>query len=164
MGCPSSRIPLVADFNDIRRRRIRWAAMLGLAGCLALTLGSVLSYFVAPAYIAGGRMHLFIGGGILSQPCPANLPSGLRVMDADIPPKSISDRIRGWFMSPQRMGGGWWFIPLGPPVAVAAAVCWFIHSKARPRVPKGHCPNCGYDLTGADHVVCPECGHASGGV
>lgn len=40
------------------------------------------------------------------------------------------------------------------PVAAFTAVIW--HRARRP--PKGHCSHCGYDLTGNESRVCPECG------
>lgn len=40
-----------------------------------------------------------------------------------------------------------------------AAVCWlFVNARAvLRRLPKGLCPNCGYDLTGNTSGRCPEC-------
>ncbi len=42
------------------------------------------------------------------------------------------------------------------PVAVPTAILWY--RDRRP--PKGHCQNCGYDLTGNVSGVCAECGEA----
>ncbi len=40
------------------------------------------------------------------------------------------------------------------PVSVATFVLFYLDR----RPPKGHCRNCGYDLTGNESGVCPECG------
>jgi hypothetical protein len=39
-------------------------------------------------------------------------------------------------------------------IAIPSAILWY---RDRPP-PKGHCQNCGYDLTGNVSGVCPECG------
>jgi hypothetical protein len=47
------------------------------------------------------------------------------------------------------------FLPVGIPTA-------FLWYRDR-RPPKGHCRNCGYDLTGNVSGVCPECGQPTRG-
>lgn len=132
--------------------------MLGLAACLALTLWSVLSHSIAPTNVGGGRMVLLIGGGILIQQSPEVVELGFQMMDADIPSKGFGVRLRGWFMCPQRMGTSAWFIPFGPLVLLGTVLFWFLHWRARERSSSGLCKLCGYNLTGHNHVVCPECG------
>ena len=39
--------------------------------------------------------------------------------------------------------------------AFATAILWH---RDRRRIVPGHCRRCGYNLTGADHEKCPECG------
>lgn len=134
--------------------------MLGLAGCLALTLWSILSFQVAPAYYGHGKMIIFIGGGVLIQNAPENIEPGFRMADANVPGKGMLARIRGWFMFPQGMGGGSLFIPFGSVVTLFTVLFWLIHKRARERPPAGHCAACGYDLTGFAHTFCPECGAA----
>lgn len=54
-------------------------------------------------------------------------------------------------------GPGLIYIPLWMPfvlVGVPTGLLWWRDL----RVPPGHCPNCGYDLTGNVSGVCPECG------
>ena len=40
-------------------------------------------------------------------------------------------------------------------LAVPTAILW---RRDRRRIPPGHCGKCGYDLTGNESGVCPECG------
>ena len=54
-------------------------------------------------------------------------------------------------------GGSFLFCPIWMlllPVALPAAYLFY---RDR-RHPPGHCPRCGYDLTGNESGVCPECG------
>jgi len=54
-------------------------------------------------------------------------------------------------------GPGHIYIPLWIPfvlVGLPTGLLWWRDL----RVPPGHCPNCGYDLTGNVSGVCPECG------
>ncbi|MBN1512041.1 MAG: hypothetical protein JXB13_08500 [Phycisphaerae bacterium] len=56
-----------------------------------------------------------------------------------------------------------WYCPAWIPLlllALPTALLW--HRDRRP--PKGHCRNCGYNLTGNVSGVCPECGEATGEV
>lgn len=75
--------------------------------------------------------------------------------------------------STYRLGSGilWWFetgfstrhlfMPLWAPLLAFALPTAYAHHRCR-RPRPGHCPTCGYDLTGNTTGVCPECG-ASGG-
>ncbi|MCC6909073.1 MAG: hypothetical protein IT430_14110 [Phycisphaerales bacterium] len=51
-------------------------------------------------------------------------------------------------------------IPLWTAVATAGAAAGWFWYRDRHRAP-GLCIKCGYDLRGADHAVCPECGAAA---
>lgn len=136
-------------------RRLAW---LGLACAAALTLASMASFATALVYLGPSYHVMIIGGGLLIQPSPAPVRGGLQWADAKIPAKPLTDRIRGWFLSPRGMGSGSLFIPLGIPVVILAAISSFILWRTRRRIPEGLCRQCGYDLTGLVHVVCPECG------
>ena len=74
----------------------------------------------------------------------------------------------GWIAHPGQFYIGWRlvlgvndphpavFIPFWMPliaIVVPTAILW--HRDRRPR--KGHCPHCGYNLTGNESGVCPEC-------
>lgn len=56
--------------------------------------------------------------------------------------------------------GRTWLVPLWLPVLLIGAVtivCWRLDRPPR----AGHCPACGYDLTGNTTGRCPECGSSS---
>ena len=58
--------------------------------------------------------------------------------------------------SDRRKGSVFLYIPLWMPltaIGIPTAILW--HRDRRPR--KGHCPHCGYNLTGNESGVCPEC-------
>jgi hypothetical protein len=48
-------------------------------------------------------------------------------------------------------------IPLPPLIILLAAATAFLWYRDRP-TPRSHCRQCGYDLTGNESGVCPECG------
>ncbi len=50
------------------------------------------------------------------------------------------------------------FIPLWLPFLIVALPTTFMFYRDRKRIPPGHCSTCGYNLTGAEHERCPECG------
>jgi hypothetical protein len=52
-------------------------------------------------------------------------------------------------------------LPLWIPTVLFAALAAWHWRRTRP-VPPGHCPRCGYDLTGNVSGRCPECGEAAG--
>ncbi len=51
-------------------------------------------------------------------------------------------------------------IPLWLPFLIMAIPTAFMFWRDRKRIPAGHCSTCGYNLTGAEHERCPECGEA----
>lgn len=79
---------------------------------------------------------MVIGGGLLIQPAPAPVHAGFQFADVTIPNKPLVQRIRGWFMFPQRMGGSW-FIPFGLPVLICIAVFWFVHANSGHNLSRG---------------------------
>ena len=42
-------------------------------------------------------------------------------------------------------------------ISIPTSILWYLDRRRRPK--PGHCP-CGYDLTGNESGVCPECGRA----
>ncbi len=72
------------------------------------------------------------------------------------PPQS---RLVRWYGFP--------FLPTWPDFAINtafyAAILWLLTlgpftARRMIRRKRGHCINCGYDLRGAEHKACPECG------
>jgi rubrerythrin len=53
-----------------------------------------------------------------------------------------------------------WFILLAFALAMAAPANYLatLRRRRRRRLAAGACPACGYDLRGAEHERCPECG------
>ncbi len=56
--------------------------------------------------------------------------------------------------------GSCYYIPNWLPFLLVAAPTAFMFYRDRKRIPPGHCKTCGYNLTGAEHERCPECGVA----
>ncbi len=53
-------------------------------------------------------------------------------------------------------------LPLWIPFVVAVATTGILFLRDRRHYPPGHCPKCGYDLTGNESGVCSECGTGVG--
>ncbi len=51
-------------------------------------------------------------------------------------------------------------VPLWLPFLIVALPTAFLFYRDRKQIPPGHCSTCGYNLTGAEHERCPECGEA----
>jgi hypothetical protein len=49
-------------------------------------------------------------------------------------------------------------IVLGAPALVFVSTCGILNRVLKELYPPGSCQNCGYDLTGNESGVCPECG------
>ena len=52
------------------------------------------------------------------------------------------------------------FIPLWLPFGIAVIPTAILWSRDRRSVKTGHCPDCGYNLTGNESGICPECAAA----
>ena len=53
------------------------------------------------------------------------------------------------------------FLPMWCPFLIFTIPTYILWRRDR-RHPKGHCQKCGYDLTGNDSGICPECGSKIG--
>ena len=85
----------------------------------------------------------------------------IRVSDYATPPewRAALPRVRSLPAGPYR-GGFEATVPLWTLILLALLpACWlWLLDRRRP---PGHCPKCGYDLTGNTSGLCPECGRAA---
>ena len=144
--------------DPVKLRRRRQLCIVGLAFCAFLATASVVSFWKAPSYFGDNRQILFMGGGLLVQGAPSPVGVGFFLADPAIPNRGFMTRLRGWLTPPHRMGAGSLFIPFGPvtviPAIVFGLLFWYWSGRSEGKL----CSECGYDLRGAEHAVCPECG------
>lgn len=101
---------------------------------------------------------------------------GVHYHQAGFVPMLGSIPIVGNFFTIHVESPGWWFkwsmqtktkevvVPMWA-IGLAAAGTGVLAWRRARWVRPGHCPRCGYDLTGlAACAVCPECGEGAGGV
>lgn len=155
-----------------RRRRLicRWAGVVilvvwGLSFVRAVVVA--VNHHTTTDY--GGGMVAFFDSvefsrGLIVQQTGrteyGGFSSGLSISN----PTKHTSRLRVYLLG-ERVDGPMGFpfrteriIPATVPLGLSAALIGFSYWR---RYPKGHCPKCGYDLTGiADQ--CPECGHVKG--
>lgn len=152
-------------------RRARWTCLWGTAiaaGLLAIACLLDVGLRLGPVSLdlRGARAHLEW------DPRPPRAdrspPPAFRVRPRDEPVSA------GWIMSDGHVYPDWWFVrlPLWWFVAAFGLTGGTLEFLARRRRPPGHCPRCGYDLTGLTPsggvLRCPECGvrdpEGSGGI
>ncbi|GMU32364.1 MAG: hypothetical protein AMXMBFR20_02360 [Planctomycetia bacterium] len=150
--------PLVAGLPYKRRRLKRGLALLNLASALALTLASAASFQWSLTYFGATHNVMFIAGGLYIPPKLTRVGQGItfeRSMTAKLPWKI---RLEFFFKLPSWSGTDSLFIPFGWPVVILAAGSMFALWKVPRGFPDGHCQSCGYNLTGNQSGICPECG------
>ncbi|MBE7507060.1 MAG: hypothetical protein HS101_12380 [Planctomycetia bacterium] len=141
-----------------RRRLKRGLALLNLASALALTLASAASFQWSLTYFGATHNVMFIAGGLYIPPKLTRVGQGItfeRSMTAKLPWKI---RLEFFFKLPSWSGTDSLFIPFGWPVVILAAGSMFALWKVPRGFPDGHCQSCGYNLTGNQSGICPECG------
>lgn len=145
----------------MERRRLRIFKWAGLAACLVLTATLVWTLFYTVSVYQPGWGGA-IGFGAV----------GVATTNAQIHPQqmfSIDRRFDGdpmdlyWWVEVTKYDFGGWglMVPLWIPfvlTAIPTVVAW----RRDRRPPPGHCQKCGYDLTGNESGVCPECGSECG--
>ena len=146
------------------RRFAKWA---GLGVCVVILCLWAVSYwftvyFVGDGFAGQGWQKLTCGRIVVQLPIESGGAFRIRAT-SDVPaiigPRTWWYKIgldwpSTWVVP--TMGRGW-LIPLWLPfcgIAIPTAILW--RRDRRPR--KGHCSHCGYNLTGAEHEKCPECG------
>jgi hypothetical protein len=139
------------------RRVLTIASVLSLLLCLATALMWVRSHYVYDDHVFSHAIVYSDGGGIGYQSWPEN--SGYKVV-----PFAVGKRVTHAVIYPQPA--------TTPPTIIqarysqlmilfgclpVASMLMLIHAyQVRHR--RGHCRNCGYNLTGNTSGVCPECG------
>jgi hypothetical protein len=135
------------------RRVLKW---VGLVGCVVLTAAWGITLFCTFGYMGSSTAAWFQYDGavvVAYYAQTAEVRPGWFAFD-DRPP----DPDQLWL--PRRVAGAgrdYFAIPVWMPIlllALPTATLWY--RDRRP--PKGHCQNCGYNLTGNVSGRCPECG------
>lgn len=134
------------------RRIIKWISLIGLAvavGFCAMGNRRRVQFGLAGAYaqVYGGNFML----GQYSGKYKSLVPNGLLIGDAYPSPKwmpSFSSYPDDWSLT----------IPMFQVVLVAVLTTVVLFYRDRRRILPGHCPRCGYDLTGNTSGKCSECG------
>jgi hypothetical protein len=132
----------------------------GLAVCVVLLIVDVASvrWFAGWTSRQPDRAVVVAGGivQVLWTRDGARLPSGPAWAVGRSPTPGI-----GWWptvhMNPPARRVAWVTIPLWIPLVLVAMPTGLLWRRNR-RPPPGHCPHCGYNLTGNVSGVCPECG------
>ena len=142
-----------------RSRVIRIFKWAGLSVCLTLLLASTVSFFKGVGYYHKTGQVLVRDGGLLVWNHPFRNLSGLRAFTAATgwSGRPLWHRVRGFFWVPKVDAGGVW-VGFGLPLIFASAVTAYLFWRDSRRIPPGHCRKCGYDLTGNESGICPECG------
>lgn len=153
-GSPSHK---ETGVKRVTRRRLSRIGLAVTLLCLAAGLFSIPCY----ARLSVGSLTFTLGGASIK--CHARSPqeptfrfyyfgwaTGFEFF-------SMMPRLRDPY-------SGW--VGVAPPfywsTALAALLTWYLCFTSL-RFPKGHCQECGYDLTGNVSGVCPECGEPTAG-
>ena len=139
-----------------RRRRIMrlcWSVWLL---CILITAASIISCRFGAAYVTSTKGITFNSGIIFIEPSEANWLRGFFVPVQTHGPGPIT-AAKLWLHPPGRENGIW-HIPLGLPTFVIVSLVGLFYWKARRIKIARFCKRCSYDLSGAAHTCCPECG------
>ncbi len=154
------------------RRIFKWAgsfaSLLILGLWLWSTIPNALGLPCVNHRIGGIDFALFYGGlsySTYSTPLSAPPPATLQRISVSRFGSTWWSRIQYNLLHPwPRTDQGAWppfvVIPLSLPFLVISALTGCLWCLDRRRNPPGHCQCCGYNLTGAAHERCTECGHS----
>ncbi len=147
------------------RKTIKWG---GAAATLVLVAAWIASAWWDAGWLSAPGCSLGINRGCVSFE-RTDSPPRMRGFNIDSYIDSRGSRFHGftWWVYSYRLrlsrrimhtvGVPLW-IPAAP-LLLATAAAWRLDTLARRRARAGHCPSCGYDLTGLiAPAPCPECG------
>ena len=132
------------------RRVMKWA---GLVGCVLTTGLLVTSLFAHVAYTRNWNTIELHGGAVLWMPRGVAPDMPLRVIG---PSLGLATWMPKKLRAPRNLVYGF-VIPLWIPLILLAIPTYILWRRDR-RKPERCCRQCGYDLTGNESGVCPECG------
>jgi hypothetical protein len=124
-----------------KRRPLKW---WGLAVSLLIAIAWMLSNWWVICRV-GGDGYVYLWRGTVFRVCAAGNNGGgpgWKIRSRPFFDHSVSQRI----------------LDIWPPllfIAASTAYLWLLDCR---HAPPGHCPGCGYELTGNTSGVCPECG------
>ena len=142
-----------------RSRVRRIAKWTGLAVCVLLLGAWIASWFGSLTWGSltwdSHCLHLSIGGGVLG------VIWGSPGLETGFDAWLHEGMWNSWTVTFDVIGSTVTvFVPLWLPLLLVAIPTAFLFYRDRRRPGPGHCPQCGYDLTGNVSGVCPECGKA----
>ncbi|UCG16986.1 MAG: hypothetical protein JSV19_02915 [Phycisphaerales bacterium] len=138
------------------RRILKWVGLVVCILLAAVWLGS-LRWNVYVRFADGRAFSINDGGIATSTVKYSQLRVGVEVhrSGSAFPCHWWPHRVFAVLRDGGRETTTWW--PIWPFfLAFAIPTAFLCHRDRRP--PKGHCQNCGYDLTGNVSGLCPECG------
>lgn len=164
LGFAALWIPMIWGFRE-KARPPAWIVFSSrVATIVAAILWVVLSIFelqwrpqqFEQWTIGGGRISYMTGY------IPGNTPVGpatIRLVNPLPGWLTISEMSRGdLFIGGRRMASYEWHGPIHGLLLCTIVPAWMLAALRRTRPPRGHCPECGYDLRGNVSGRCPECG------
>ena len=126
---------------------------VGLVGCVALAVAWRVTAFGFTLFQVGHLRFGFARGGVLAY--------------GPVDTSRLGVSVSGWMPGPDlaflpergftSLGTPRYFVPMWIPFLALAIPTYILWRRDR-RKPEGCCQQCGYDLTGNESGVCPECG------
>ncbi len=129
-----------------RRRIVKWTGVVlcvMILGTWGTSLRYAFYYSLSGVGLIGATRGYIVVGRAIPGPSRYLKPAPLS-LTPPWPPVLVKGR---------GVGVAAWLL-----LAVFVPVTLVLFYRDRKRIPPGHCSTCGYNLTGAEHERCPECG------